>query len=123
MTEPEPTLSLWSESLLSKWGFQDGDTPEQVMDYCDDHGIDYVRVDWHEVLRGLVRKHLLPELEKHHTIKLVDIETIHNPIRASEVDGRDVEGDWYDGSTLELKPEGVHIPMSAVVSEMEAARD
>lgn len=112
-----PELHLFSESLLSKWGFNDGDTPDHVLDYCEDRGIDYNAWDWHDVLRRLVRKHLLPELEKNHTIELVDVECCHNPIRASKVDGVDVSDEWYMGgdAITQLTPDGVSIPMEDVV--------
>lgn len=60
-------IHLASASLLSKWGFNDGDVPEAVMDYCDDHGIDWSDYDWHETLQKLVRTHLLPAMLQHHT--------------------------------------------------------
>lgn len=111
------TLALFSHCLLSKWGFNDGDTPDEVLDYCDDHGLDYGDRHWHDVLPMLVRTYLLPELEKHHTIELFDIGTNHNPIRASTVDGKDIDS-YADNDEIHLTPEYVPVPMEAVIAAM-----
>lgn len=120
----EPTLLLVADGLLSKWGFLDGDTPDEVLDYCDKHGLTYGDKDWREdVLPMLVRTYLLPELEKHHTITLTTIGTSHNPIRASIVDGQDVEDEWTEDTTTTLTPECVNVPMTAVVEAMGCKPD
>jgi hypothetical protein len=109
--DPEPKLSLFSRDLLSKWGFNDGDTPDEILDYCDDHGIPYP-ADWHVTLRRLVREYLIPKLDQH--VFTVDINTNHNPIRAAMVDGRDVESEWHRESHTVITPEWVEIPYSLV---------
>jgi hypothetical protein len=117
------TLTLVSQSLLSKWGFNDGDTPDAVLDYCDKHGLNYGEKDWRdEVLPHLVRTYLLPELQKHHTITLIEIGTSHNPIRASLVDGKDVEDEWTEDTTTGLTPEWGEVPMTEVIKAMRAQR-
>jgi hypothetical protein len=47
----EPKLVLWSDGLLSKWGFGDGDEPDAWLDWCDEQGIDYNARgwDWHTI--------------------------------------------------------------------------
>ena len=80
---------LWSYDLVSKWGFNDGDMPENLLDHLDDLGISYGKTEWHPILRRLVREHLLPKIPQQ--VEVYDIETIHNPIRASSVDGREVD--------------------------------
>jgi hypothetical protein len=113
-------LTLLSESLLSKWGFWDGAKPEEFLDWCDEQGVNYRGLDWHAVLSALVRRYLLPELEKNHAITLIDIGTSHNPVRASIVDGRDVEDDWYENeSSVRLTPESVSIPYTVVAEVMK----
>lgn len=109
MTEPHLTLS--SSSLLSKWGFNDGDDPDDWLDYCEAHGIDYNEVDF--PLVELVRRFLLPRIEQEITV--VEIETCHNPIRAESVDGADVTDVW-SGRAPEptLTPEYVDVPMVEV---------
>lgn len=107
----EPKLMLWSKGLLSKWGFADGDEPDSWLDWCDEQGIDYNAWDWRTVLRRLVREHLAPKLTQH--VEMVDVETIHNPIRANTVDG--VEIDWYTDQSITLTPDHVEIPFSEVL--------
>jgi hypothetical protein len=108
----EPTLTLFSSSLLSKWGFNDGDAPDQWYDYCDSLGVDWTKLEF--PLAALVRKHLVPALEQ--TITVCDIETSHNPIRAETVDGQDVTEVWF-GRAPEptLTPEAVDVPMADVL--------
>lgn len=103
-----PRATLFSADLLSKWGFNDGDDPEVWLDYCEANGIDYNTVDF--PLVELVRRYLLPALDQDVTV--VEIETIHNPIRAETVDGIDVTEAWM-GSTPEphLTPERVDVPL------------
>jgi hypothetical protein len=102
----EPTLNLWADALLSKWGFGDGDMPDDVWDYLDEHGP--LHVDWHAVLRLLVRRHLIPALEDAgHQIEVYDVETIHNPIRASKGDG--VEVDYPSDDHIHLRLDGVRV--------------
>lgn len=94
----EPTLYLDVDCLCSKWGFNDGDCPDHLLDYWEEVGVDWpqLNVDWHQALRALVRAHLVPAIEAAgHTVEVYDIETIHNPIRARSLDG--VAVDDYDG--------------------------
>ncbi|MEU1044011.1 hypothetical protein ABZ400_02490 [Streptomyces sp. NPDC005897] len=108
----EPRITLLSADLLSKWGFNDGDDPDDWLDYCEANGIDYNAVDF--PLAQLVHRHLLPALDQ--TVTVVEMDTIHNPIRADKVDGQDVTGDvWYGREPAPtLTPEYVTIPMSEV---------
>jgi hypothetical protein len=106
--------------LLSKWGFNDGDAPYDVLDYCDEHDVPYPK-DWHEVLRRLVEERLLPVLDQ--DVEITFIETIHNPVRAVTVDGADVTDEWYgDNERTRLTPDAVEVPMSEVVEVVRAAR-
>jgi hypothetical protein len=107
-------LTLFSDGLCSKWGFNDGDMPDDVWDWCDEHGIDGGSVDWHAVLRKLVREHLLPALAEHHDVEVYHIETHHNPIRASRIDGQEI--DAYKGPAPDLTPEWVTVPAEVVAA-------
>lgn len=111
----EPTLWLHSSCLLSKFGFNDGDMPDEVADWLDAQGIDFNGTAWRaEVLGRLVREHLVPALARRVTI--VEIGTNHNPIRASTVDDVDVEGCWYGGQPSPvLTPESVEVPYAEVL--------
>jgi hypothetical protein len=117
----EPVLTLFSSGLLSKWGFNDGDAPNDVLDWREEHGLGW-RVEWHPVLVRLVYRFLLPVLDQE--VKVAEIETIHNPIRAETVDGVDVTDFWYDSSDCgpELTPECVEVPMTEVASVIREFR-
>ncbi|MFF5001719.1 hypothetical protein ACFY3G_02730 [Streptomyces phaeochromogenes] len=108
-----PLLTLFSSSLLSKWGFNDGADPDDWLDYCEAHGIDHSKVDF--PLVPLVRRYLLPNLEQ--SVTLVEVESSHNPIRALTVDGKDMTEVWH-GRAPEptLTPEAVDVPMAVVLS-------
>lgn len=114
--EGEPTLHLGSSSLLSKYGFDDGVIPDQVLDYLDEHGMAYPD-DWHRILVRLVRIHLLPELLKHHVIEVEEIDAHHNPIRARSVDGVSIDTDLP--ASITLMPAYVLVPMAAVAREIQ----
>jgi hypothetical protein len=116
----EDGLLLCSHSLLSKWGFRDGDMPDELMDYCEEHGVDPCRADWRDTLCLLVRTHLLPELLKHQTVELADVgDTNHNPARAGRVNGADVTDLWTEGCDIVLLPEYVVVPYADVLAAME----
>jgi hypothetical protein len=108
-----PALTLVADGLLSKWGFNDGGTPDELMDYWDHLGIPYPDIDWHDALRKLVRDHLIPELTKHHEIDVVDMEGIHNPIRALTVDGIKIDG-YRSHNKVRLTPAWVTVPYSTI---------
>jgi hypothetical protein len=82
-------IYLSGDSLFSKYGFNDGDMPDALMDWLDaDHpSVDYSVEDWHPVLVQLVRGHLLPLLPD--GLEVYEIDTIHNPIRARSLNGVD----------------------------------
>lgn len=114
----EPKLTLHSDGLLSKWGFNDGDMPDPFWDWLDERDpTGYERYEWHPVLRRLVREHLVPKLDQR--VEVIDIETNHNPVRASTVDGINVEGHWYDTDPpVTLTPESVEVPYTDVFRVM-----
>ena len=80
------SVTLFAESLLSKWGFHDGDQ----LDWLYDFGIS----DDHPVLIEVVKTKLLPALSHH--VEVREISCIHNPIRASKIDGKGVKDAWFD---------------------------
>lgn len=112
-----PTLTLYAHGLCSKWGFNDGDEPDYLLDYWDEIGVDWTQFDgWHAVLRKLVRSHLVPALEAAgHTVEVYDIETNHNPIRASRIDGQDVD-DYASQPPVALRVDEVVVPYEDVAA-------
>jgi len=81
-----------TNGLLSKWGFNDGD---QLWDFCYDlEDRDGIKVHAHPLLIEVVKRRIVPALDQ--SVSLSTIQTIHNPIRATEVDGRDVTAAHYD---------------------------
>lgn len=97
MTGPE--LHLFATSLASKWGFDDGDLIGDFLYDLQDAGLieddaDLGVVDEHAVLRRLVRERLLPVIPL--AIQVYEVETNHNPIRASAVDGLEINDTALD---------------------------
>lgn len=105
---PPETVTPHSASLLSKWGFGDGDQ----LDWLAEHG-DF---DHDKTLCALVRRKLLPALTQ--KVEVEEISTIHNPIRARTVDGVDVTHLHYDGEwhAEMLTPESVDVPGAEVLA-------
>ncbi|MBC6458405.1 hypothetical protein [Actinomadura sp. HBU206391] len=116
-------LTLRSECLLSKWGFGDGDEPDALLDEMDARGMAYLTKEpWHAVLCTLVRAHLLPALDQE--VEVVEIETNHNPIRATRVDGIDVEDEWYKvDAAVRLTPDHVDVPIDVVFETIQRERE
>lgn len=93
-------ITLDADNLTHKWGFGDGD---MLTDWYWDVYDEPCHVDEDELLMDLVRKFLLPELEKSgYTVELVRIWTNHNPIRAEKVNGEEM--DWYREEWEFFKP-------------------
>jgi len=108
-------LVLFTDDLLSKWGFNDGDLPDELDDWLKARG---ERIgSWHPVLCAVVRECLLPALDQR--LEVQEIETIHNPIRATVVDGVEVpEGVHYGRMTspFRLTPARVSVPFETVLA-------
>lgn len=93
-----PALHLDAESLFSKWGFDDGDVPDWLLDYLDEHPeieIDYgdLASAWDTVLAGMVRTYLVPLLPD--SLEVEEIGTLHNPVRAARFSGEEIS--WSEG--------------------------
>lgn len=74
------TLQLRAESLISKFGFGDGDTVEYFINDTYDMDLDF---DHHDVLRKLVIKYLIPAIGIP-DLTVDFISTIHNPVRCND---------------------------------------
>lgn len=97
------TLTLHAEDLASKWGFNDGDIPDHIWDALEleaDERLDEIAAHWHDVLRRLVRKHLVPLLPE--GVRVYDIETIHNPIRTDHWGKPSDEGTFESAPDIEV---------------------
>lgn len=96
---PEPDgVWLHSDSLFSKWGFNDGDILSDL-DVCS-------ALEENEVLCALVKRFLLPACP---AVKTYELSTSHNPIRAEPDEPR------FDNVA-------VFVPMAEVVAEVERVR-
>jgi hypothetical protein len=74
---------MHADDLLSKWGFGDGDSLSSwALQEFDRYDFEYQN---HKLLEELVRRFLLPKLEK--KVEIFFIGTIHNPVRAEMIDG------------------------------------
>jgi len=94
-------MRLYTAGLLSKWGFGDGDVLDDMIFDSLGGGVDYSKT-----LIKVVREFVVPKIKN--KIELQEIGTIHNPIRASMVDG--IEVDWIEEQDIELEPEFVDVP-------------
>jgi hypothetical protein len=108
------TVHLFSQGLLSKWGFSDGDVlDDPLWDEADRRGDDPRGHDEHAVLIRAVREYLLPRLDQ--SVEVETTSTIHNPIRATKVDGVEVEVDGNsDYDDIHLTPEWVEVPLAVL---------
>lgn len=93
MTTPAP-LRLDGGSLLSKWGFSDGDLmTDWAWGNLPAEDAERISEQHHDLLITLVRERLLPKLSSWN-IEITEVQTLHNPIRARRIDG--VEVGWRD---------------------------
>lgn len=109
----EPTTTLFSSGLLSKWGFNDGDPPPEWDDYLEEQGHD--REAFEFPLVALVLTYLIPEVSRHHTVEVCEIDTHHNPIRVERVDGVEIDPTVLNDGIV-LHPEWVEVPLSAALT-------
>ena len=103
-------MRLYADSLLSKWGFEDGDI---LADYVNNplRPLFIIQTAEHDALVELVRTHLLPALDQ--KVEVYTLETIHNPIRANTIDGVT----WYeDDDRPVLTPEYVEVSDDQVIA-------
>lgn len=108
------TITLYSEGLLSKWGFGDGDQYyDEWLDYWEARGVDLSDAPGFPLVE-LVKRYLVPALDQKVEVEVLD--TIHNPVRAVAVDGVDVTNQWRNvGHTTKLTPESVTVPFAEVL--------
>ena len=91
-------MKFYTNGLLSKWGFEDGD---QLIEYT------YASYAWgapqlcdrNDLLVAVVRKFVLPHLVQR--VEVYEIGGSHNPIRAKSVDGVEFDN-HYDTEQPDL---------------------
>lgn len=108
-------MTFHTNDLLSKWGFGDGD---MLTDLLEDNGLDMpydmerMRYD-HMVLVEVVKTYVVPPIKE--TVVVIEYNTNHNPIRASEVNGKDV--DWFKyNEGIRLSPETVEVDDAEILT-------
>lgn len=107
--------------LLSKWGFEDGDQIDGLLDWAgykdsdptlltqrDEYGVVYGFN--HLVLFTVVAAHIVPALDQ--KVELGLYRTMHNPVCATRVDSKAVD-DERDG---ELTPAEVEVPDETILA-------
>lgn len=126
-------LILSSASLLSKWGFDDGNPFDEVADWWHDRhgeplmghcdcGYADLGVDRAELLEALIRRYLLPALDQRVEVEMIG--TSHNPVRARSIDGVPVPDAVIYGAAPDpvLTPDAVEIPYVEVVKIADQLR-
>lgn len=92
-------ISIKTDGFLSKWGFHDGDIFD---DFLEDHGETCAMGYAHKFLERVLKELVIPKIKN--KIEIVFIETIHNPVRAEKVDGKEVN--WYrENPDITIDPE------------------
>ena len=112
MTDAE-MVRFFTNGLLSKWGFEDGDMLIDFTYESDDWGAKQI-CDPHALLVESVRRFILPNLAQH--VEVFEIGGIHNPIRAKSVDGAEFDN-YNDPHQPDL------LAPSVLVVEDEAIRE
>lgn len=85
------SVTLNSKSLLTKWGFDDGDCLSWLGQLGD--------FNTTKALELIVRIYLLPILGQ--KVELCCLYTIHNPVRAMKINGVHVSDFWDDDARME----------------------
>lgn len=99
---------MYADDLLSKWGFGDGDRlGDWVSDTFNRYNFEYQE---HKLLEELVKRFLLPKLDK--KVEIFFVSTIHNPVRAEMINGeyytnhyKHDDGGLLGDVTVEVTPE------------------
>ncbi len=112
-----------TEGLLSKWGFGDGDMLDDLLDFggfswtdrshftqTDEDGV--LHSFEHIVLFVAVAAYVVPRLDQRVDLDLIS--TIHNPVRAERVDGRQM--DYPEDKSVTLTPGSVEVPDETILA-------
>lgn len=110
-TEPEEppaaeVVAFYPEGLLHKFGFSDGDL---LVDLMEEH---HVEVDRSDLLVAVVERLVVPRLDQR--VETYTLSSLHNPIRASTVDGAEADLDSV------LTPEVIEVPVPEILAVARA---
>lgn len=101
----EISVDVHTKTLLSKWGLDDGDILDPDL---RELGFDLAVVNTGDILVELIRDHVLPRIENKIEYEIVN--TMHNPIRITHVDGGPIDNCRPDShSEVTLRPEVVRV--------------
>lgn len=103
------TYTFFSDSLLSKWGFGDGNMLDELCGATS-----------HDDLALFVDKIIVSQITSH-KVTARRVHTIHNPIRAEFVDG--VEALYPVDERFELKPEKFSYTGQEILEALEKLRN
>jgi len=101
----EEDFVFYSSSLLSKWGFNDGDTWSE------------------ESLETIINQFILPNLDQ--KVEICHISTSHNPWRAESIDGVEVHQYWsdYEKCPVKITPEFLFFKQKDIWKALIEKRD
>ncbi len=103
--EKKDTIRFYTDNLLSKWGFEDGDL------LCDRLN-SYPSLERRcELLWSVVESLVIPKIDQ--KVEVMRLITCHNPIRADKIDGKEIN--HYTDNGIKLTPEYVDVPISEII--------
>lgn len=113
-------ITLDAEDLLSKWGFGDGDVIHDI--WWDWFGEDINHSQRDDILYAIIMEYLVPAMSKAGLeVEIFKIDTNHNPVRASHVNGVEIEShtdDRYDFDppvTVEVSAHQIYELVNAMI--------
>lgn len=102
------TVRFYTNGLCSKFGFNDGDLLEDVIEDLND-GV-FIPALNHRVLAAVVKEFVIPKLDQN--VEIMEVETIHNPIRVSKINGVELT---YNQGDPTLTPEYIDVSKDAII--------
>jgi hypothetical protein len=83
------------------------------MPFLHDHGFDLADLDHRELLRIVLKVHVLPAIRN--AIDWRAVSTMHNPVRITSVDGQVVDNLRAEHPDVKLAPEVVDVPDEVIL--------
>ncbi len=116
-------MIIFTNGLLSKWGFNDGSPWESASGAVQDAIFERLTYEQQIALfTDVLKKHVLPKLDQ--KVEEMAIGMGHNNWRARIIDGRDVHELWCETSRTEdfLSPASIEVPDAVILDMIEATR-